>query len=320
MKFSLKHLILFVTIAAMLCGVVTYFYSQVIHAQRMALEARAIAENERDRAMHAANLSASLQRSMAASTQDPNYSILHWNVESGGNDPATIAKQLIALGRYNIIGLSEVAKPEIYEQAISRNWPDRYGYIRGRSGRGDKLQILYDKIQFDHVGSAEMDEANGIKLNDGNQRAPLYARLKDRSNDQELIVVLNHLARGDAEFRAQQAAGLREWARTKSVPIVAIGNYNFDYDFKTQKGNSGFDAFLQDGVWKWIKPDPMIDTNWSDNGNGGDRYPDSLLDFSFVAGAAKDWEAECRVIVRDGDFPDDEMTSDHRPIELILTK
>ena len=53
---------------------------------------------------------------------------------------------------------------------------------------------------------------------------------------------------------------------------------------------------------------------------GGGRYPDSMLDFSFLAGAAKDWKAECRVIVRDGDFPDDDKTSDHRPVELILAK
>jgi endonuclease/exonuclease/phosphatase family metal-dependent hydrolase len=117
-----------------------------------------------------------------------------------------------------------------------------------------------------------------------------------------MIVILNHLARGDAEFRQQQAAALREWARNKSTPIIAIGDYNFDYDFKTQKGNLAFDEFLKDGVWKWIKPVEMIDTNWSDD-NGVDRYPDSMLDFNFVAGAAKDLKAECRVIVRDGDFP-----------------
>jgi hypothetical protein len=51
---------------------------------------------------------------------------------------------------------------------------------------------------------------------------------------------------------------------------------------------------------------------------GVDRYPDSMLDFSFVAGAAKNWKAECRAIVRDGDFPDDDKTSDHRPVELNL--
>jgi len=44
-----------------------------------------------------------------------------------------------------------------------------------------------------------------------------------------------------------------------------------------------------------------------------------MLDFAFVAGPAKEWTPVCRVLVRDGDFPDDKTTSDHRPIELKLT-
>jgi hypothetical protein len=43
-----------------------------------------------------------------------------------------------------------------------------------------------------------------------------------------------------------------------------------------------------------------------------------MLDFAFVASAAKELECKCRVIVRDGDFPDDDATSDHRPVELIV--
>ena len=43
-----------------------------------------------------------------------------------------------------------------------------------------------------------------------------------------------------------------------------------------------------------------------------------MLGSNFVAGAAKDWNAECQVIVREGDFPDDESTSDHRPVYLQL--
>ncbi len=76
---------------------------------------------------------------------------------------------------------------------------------------------------------------------------------------------------------------------------------------------------MRDNVWKWVRPEPLIDTNWSDrDGDGIDNYIDSLLDFSFLAGAAKTWRASSRVIVRENDFPDDETTSDHRPVELIL--
>ena len=90
-----------------------------------------------------------------------------------------------------------------------------------------------------------------------------------------------------------------------------------DYNFKRKQGNDAFPVMLQDNIWKWIPPEPLVDTQWSDN-NGKDRYPNSMLDFAFVAGPAKDWQPKCRVIVREGDFPDSYSTSDHRPIELRI--
>lgn len=59
-----------------------------------------------------------------------------------------------------------------------------------------------------------------------------------------------------------------------------------DYDFNSGKGNAAFDEFLKDGVWNWIKPAKMIDTNCGDDGIENDRYPDSILEFNFVTGAA----------------------------------
>lgn len=253
------------------------------------------------------------------------YSILHWNVESGGNDPATVADQLVELGQYDVIGLSEVEVPEAYEQSLSKKWPDRYQWIRGLTGANedredDHLWIAFNADKFDLVNSEEMKEVGGFVFDDGHHRVPLYVRLKDKNNGQEVVFIMNHLARGNKNFRQAQARTLREWARTKSNPIVAIGDYNLDFVFKTQKGNKAFDEFMKDDVWTWVRPEPLIDTNWSDrDGDGVDNYIDSILDFSFVAGAAKTWHASSRVIVRENDFPDDDRTSDHRPVELILT-
>jgi len=74
---------------------------------------------------------------------------------------------------------------------------------------------------------------------------------------------------------------------------------------------------MRDNVWKWVAPDPLIDTQWSDD-DGKDRYPDSMLDFAFVANEAKEMKPQCSVIVTEGDFPDDEQTSDHRPVKLVV--
>ena len=72
-------------------------------------------------------------------------------------------------------------------------------------------------------------------------------------------------------------------------------------------------------MWKWIEPEELIDTNWFDpEADGVDNYPGSMLDFTFVSGKARRWDVRSRVIVRDGDFPDDETTSDHRPVEVVV--
>ena len=136
------------------------------------------------------------------------------------------------------------------------------------------------------------------------------------------MVMNNHLARGREHVRTMQAKQLVEWARDQNVPIVALGDYNFDYVFKTRRGNDGFDAMLRDNIWKWVEPEELIDTSWFDNPenpDGRDDYEGSMLDFAFVAGAATEWKSECRVIVRPGDFPDDDKTSDHRPYELKVS-
>jgi endonuclease/exonuclease/phosphatase family metal-dependent hydrolase len=254
-----------------------------------------------------------------------NYRILHWNVESGGNDSSIVADQLVEMGDYDVIGLSEVETPVAYEEALSKKWPGRYEYIRGLSGANetredDHLWLAFSKEKFSLIESKEMKEVSGFIFDDGHHRVPLYVKLKDLANSQEVVFLMNHLARGNKDFRQEQASTLREWARTKSIPIIAIGDYNLDFEFATEKGNKAFDEFMKDNVWLWVRPEPLVDTNWSDrDGDGVDNYIDSLLDFSFLSGAAKTWKASSRVIVRENDFPDTEKTSDHRPVELILS-
>ncbi|MGI9468310.1 MAG: endonuclease/exonuclease/phosphatase family protein [Rubripirellula sp.] len=245
--------------------------------------------------------------------------LLAWNVESGGNDPAVISKQLAAFQGYDVICLSEVDERnfERYKSALLNHYHESHG----NTGRDDRLQIFVKNHRYDLLSSQELSRHREYTLNQGNHRSPLFVRIKDKQSGQELIVMTNHLARGNAEFRQQQAAGLREWARDQNVPVIALGDFNMDYDYRTMKGNAAFDEMVHDNVWSWIAPEDFIDTNWADrDGDGKDNYPDSMLDLAFAAGAAKEWGIECRVIVRPNDFPDDQSTSDHRPIELIYSR
>lgn len=254
------------------------------------------------------------------------YRILHWNIESGGADPQVIAKELVELGRYDVYALSEVADHKTIENEINTQWPEKYKFFVGDSGRAlnssyadDRLMVIVDRGRFEDSSATDLNEINGTSINDGRHRSPLLVQLRDRATFQQLQVVQNHFPRRDSKLRQHQARLLREWARDKSEPVVVIGDLSLDYDFNSGKGNNAFDEMMKDRVFKWIRPNPLVDTNWSDSdGDGKDNYPDSMRDFSFVAGGAKGWDAKCNVIVRDGDFPDDDKTSDHRPVELIL--
>lgn len=246
-------------------------------------------------------------------------SLLFWNVESGGADAPTIAAQLGELAGHTIYGLCEVPGSafEVYQTALGNDFKS----IRGTHFKEDHLQLIFDDRQLQLLSWNEVDEVGDIRMNNltRSHRSPLLARFKQRDGGAEFYVMVNHLARGDEDFRQNQAAGLREWARNRQMPILAIGDYNFDYVFATDRGNRAFSEFLQDNIWKWIRPVEMIDTNWYDeDADGNDDYPGSMLDFMFVAGSAKQQQWKCEVIVRDGDFPDDERTSDHRPVVLTL--
>jgi hypothetical protein len=244
------------------------------------------------------------------------FAILAWNIEIGGSEVATIKHQLQTLDTFDILALSEVPRKS------SREFTERWGkdsFIIGEKGGEACLLLAWDTTKFDKIKVEELIKFEEQEFAPGIQAAPLIAQLRHKQSNTEFLVVMNHLARGSAELRKRQALILVEWAKKQSLPIVAVGGYNFDYDIPTQKGNEAFDAFLKDDTWKWIEPKRLIDTNWADrNRDLMDDYPNSMLDFVFAAGPAKEWKFQPRIVVRHGDFPDTEKTSDQRPIHTVV--
>lgn len=248
--------------------------------------------------------------------------LLTWNVESGGNNPDVIADQLAQLAPYDIFGLTEVHPDNTlrYTRAIQKA-PGTYRHIVSSTGNEDRLMLVYDARRLMLLDTYELVAHDGTRLNsiDFRYRSPLVARFVETHSKTEFLLVLVHLARGKAEFRQEQAVGLRNWAAGQCLPIIGIGDFNYDFEFAAQRGNAAFDIFLESNVWKWVRPEKLVDTNWYDpEQDGQDNYPGSCLDFTFVAGPAKAWRAQSRVIERPGDFPDDDETSDHRPVELTV--
>ena len=240
-----------------------------------------------------------------------------WNVESDGNDPQVIAKQLSGFQGYDLFALTEVrGRPSYrtYTAAFNRMWKNAKTVLP-ETGRDDRLMVAFNADVLELLKAEELNDLNPQMK----YRSPFALTLRHKPTGTTFILMNNHLARGNATNRQAQALGLREWARTQTLPVIAMGDYNFDYVFTDKRGNQSFADFMQDGIWKWIQPEEWVDSNWYDGDKDGkDDYPGSMLDFAFVAGPAKDWKCQCRIISWEGDFPDDDSTSDHRPVELSI--
>jgi len=237
--------------------------------------------------------------------------VLGWNVESGGNDPETISKQLADYNGYDIIGLYEVMEEnaELYAMAAAVGEGSKgsdkpvFQYIVGKTGRSDRMMIIWDAKRFDLVG----DPVEITDLQFKSYRAPFYAQFKLKNSEVEFLFMVNHLARGKSDIRQKQAAGLVIWAKNQILPIIAVGDYNFDYDVDDGAGNDAMNIFLEDDTFTWVRPLELYKTSASPGYNG-------VLDFMFVSNAPDNWQIDSKILAEGLDFIDYASTSDHRPI------
>jgi endonuclease/exonuclease/phosphatase family metal-dependent hydrolase len=247
--------------------------------------------------------------------------LISWNIESGGADPAIIASQLAKLPKVDAYLLQEVNPRDLgrLAAAVRKAHGDDYKYYMGSLGGSDRLAMIIDASRLTIRSFTELMSYQEHRLNDWRHRPPLVAQLELKDAQQEFLLVTVHLARRNAQLRQEQAVGLREWAKAQSLPVLLAGDCNFDFEFGTNQGNQAHRLFFADGVWRETEPEKRIDTNWSDrNQDGRDDYPDSSLDFAASCTHGLVLQTACRVIVREGDFPDTDATSDHRPVWMSI--
>lgn len=129
--------------------------------------------------------------------------------------------------------------------------------------------------------------------------------------------MVNHLYRGSVvdSRRLDQATALNEWAQAQTLPVIAVGDYNFDYDLdpgeSSENYNKGLGNMIAGNVFQWIEPEVKIKTH--------DSYYNSILDFIFLRDTPGTFTAISKILQKDGDFPDDNRTPDHRPVMGIFT-
>ena len=236
-----------------------------------------------------------------------NLEVVSYNVESGGADPNVVAERLGNHNGADIWGLSEVRNQSwanIFEHAAEDGENADFAQILGTTGGADRLLILYDSDRLELVDSEELHNINP----GGRVRAPLVAHFRLKSDGAEFYFMVNHLYRSRSVQRHAQAQLLNEWTSDRAIPVIAVGDYNFDWS--VQNGDTdhdeGYDHLTANNVFDWIRPATLVRTQ--------DSNFNSVLDFVFASSAAKTWGVSSTILVEDGDFPDSNSTSDHRPL------
>lgn len=238
------------------------------------------------------------------------WQTISFNVESGDADPETIANTYIApLQNIDIWGFSEVQNgrwAQILEAAAEKGENADFGGILGTTGGEDRLMIAYNRDRFQKIRHFEL---KNINLG-GRVRAPLVAHFRFQATGDEFLFMVNHLYRSDRQRRHQQAQMLNQWAQKQDLPIVAVGDYNFDWDVNSNGDHRdrGFDYLTQNGVFSWVQPRKLLPTNCHP------KYQ-SILDFIFISQPVKTWSPSAKILYPQASYcPDDEQKSDHRPV------
>jgi endonuclease/exonuclease/phosphatase (EEP) superfamily protein YafD len=164
---------------------------------------------------------------LALPTHAAELRIVSWNIEGGGFEDAevaTITANMDRLGHADIWGLSEVTAAWVnnLRDAAGSNYHAQLG-----TQASDRLLVLVNLNRFEVTGSEEIRNHNPT----ANRRPPLAVTVRERATGTQLIYVVNHLTRGtgDDPRRREEAEALREWARQQTLPIIAGGDFNFDW-------------------------------------------------------------------------------------------
>lgn len=237
--------------------------------------------------------------------------IVAWNVESGGSSIQKISERIGDFQGVDIWGLSEVHKDakDKYIEAAGEGEGSEFKGIMSFLRGNDRLMIIYDSERFELIESIV--------------RPALIGKFKVKNTGKGFFFVVNHLARNPDYMRYAQSRAIRKWTNTKkNFPIIMVG---YDWGVENGEGNQdkGYDILLregQNGEQKlfWIKPEILNGTQCSVTEDGIACIYNSVLDFIFVNSEARKWEGTSIIIKTEGDLPDDDETSNHRPVKVIF--
>ncbi len=254
--------------------------------------------------------------SNGANPESRQFTVVSWNVDAGGADAQLVALRIARFQGVGLWGLCEVRNDhwaQLFQQAAGENEPGDFVSILSSSGGSDLSCIIYDTTQFELVGGFEINWQDRLWYSPNMPlRPPLVARLRHRAGGQEFFFMVNRLYACQTD---RQTAALNAWAVGQTIPVVAAGTYDFQYNPDAgplcPAGQDALLALIANGAFRWVPPDnPTGTLDW---------HRDIIDDFIFLANATGRLSGCSHIITEPGDFSSDEMTSDHRPVQATLT-
>lgn len=181
--------------------------------------------------------------------------VIGWNAESGDANPNVVANRIEEIDGCDIWGICEVQNANwaaTFEQASEVGENANFQPILGSTGGSDQMLIIYDADRFERLDDFELHRVNL----GGNVRGPLVAHFRIIGTDIEFLFMVNHLYRSKSYLRHEQARLLNLWASQQALPIIAVGDYNFDWEVVEgdRFHDEGYDAMVKDGHFNWIRP------------------------------------------------------------------
>lgn len=234
--------------------------------------------------------------------------VVGYNVESGGAEAATVAANIRTIQGESIWGFSECANGswlDAFVTAAADDASQTFDSVLGTTGYSDRLALAWDTSVVTYESHQELHAINI----DGNGRAPLVATFTHQETGIRFKVMVNHLWRTNDAARHQQAELLNDWVRGEPLPVIALGDYNFDWHVTNGDADHdlGYDNLTADDAWIWVRPAGLIKTQCSFEGG--------VLDFVFAGSGAQDWDAGSDILLRGNvHCQPSEERPDHRPV------
>jgi hypothetical protein len=185
--------------------------------------------------------------------------VISWNVESGDSETGVLADFIQEQQGIDLWGFVEVQNEDwatLFEEAAGVGEGADFASVLGTTGQEDRLLVVYNLDRLEVVNSFELQDINIL----GRVRAPLVVRFRVRESGQEFLFMVNHLYRSNAEARSRQAQMLNEWVQSQQLAVIAVGDYNFDWDVDhgEQNHDVGYDHLTQTMCWFGCGPSPSL--------------------------------------------------------------